>query len=310
MISKSAFITGNQLNFKNRSAPCLSPPITCLLVVNSQGGLTNTSIKHQAPLGDINLFTEIKSDIMSNQNSNKESGEVCVVDHKAPKVVFNSTLKGGVLLSNGSCYFLQKSGLIFNSCLSAENSHHLTKQAGKRHAINSSLIVPQMSLYSSQEQELKVSNCQSSLKNKQSSMFGGIKTGHSGPADLMKLFAKYRDANYVRSKDKFELNKSVLHMSSSMSNKDDNESNLDKSPKITRKNIFSVVKAPVGRLTDTVQNVMAENMKNMEERGEKLNRLSNQAEEVSTNAATFRDLARKHKNELDRRALNKWGGIL
>lgn len=306
------------MNFKERSAPCLASTCPCLLTVSSHGRLTNTSVRHQLPLGDVSLFTDLMSDSSSDQNSKTEiSNTEGSIDQGESKVFFNSILRSGTLLSNGSGYFLQKSGLIISTCLSATNSKLLVKQAGQRHAVHDPLVVPQIALFGSQEQESKISVCQSSLKNKQSSMFGGIKTGHSGPADLLKLFSKLRDTGYVRGKDKFEFNKSSPHTTSSASAsasnaRDDYDNGFDKSPRIARKSIFSVSKdksSNVTRQTDAVQNVMADTMRSLEERGEKLSKLNNQADEISQNASTFRDLAKIHKNNMDKKA-NKWGGIL
>ena len=282
--------------------------------MSSDGRLTNTSIRHQLPLGDVSLFTEVVSDSLSDQNSKTEiSSNGGCIDQGALKPIFNSILKSGTLLSNGSCYFLQKSGLIINSCLSAENSKHLVKQAGIRHVAHNPLSIPQIAFSGSQEQEAKISMCQSALKNKQSSMFSGIKTVHSGPADLTKVFSKYRDSNYVRGKDKFDFNKPSLHTTSTASNaRDDHDNGFDKSPKTARKSIFYAAKdksSNVTRQTDAVQNVMADTMRSLEERGEKLSKLNNQADEISQNASTFRDLAKIHKNNMDKKA-NKWGGIL
>ena len=58
-----------------------------------------------------------------------------------------------------------------------------------------------------------------------------------------------------------------------------------------------------------VNNLMSENIKNLEERGEKLNRLNNLAEDLNNGAETFRDLVKQHKSELKKKA-TRWGGIL
>ena len=284
----------------------------------------------------------MKSKNPSNSQKNKKKENPYCEDHnhnqKNLKIVFNSSLKSGTLLSNGSCYLLQKNGLILNYYLNSYNSHYLISPPPSHGLNKKNAIIPSFTLYNSIEQELKKINCQNILRSKQSSMFGGMKTVHSGPADLVKLFTKTRDINYKKENDKFE--KFALHvttslsMQSSASNSRDENDKIDKndlyvdggssdrSPKSNKMNLFfsnkdkdkdkdkekKEDKVSIGR-TDEVSNLMSENMKNLEERGEKLNRLNNLAEDLNNGAETFRDLVKQHKSELKKKA-TRWGGIL
>ena len=275
---------------------------------------------------DTNLFSGFRSKIPLHQEKENIYGENNNHSEKNQRNIFNCGLKSGILLSNGSCYILQKNGLILNYILSSKNSQLLTNQLSPRTIpTNSSnyFITPSHFLYGSVEQQLKVTNCQNSLRNKQSSLFGGIKTVHSGPADLMKLFAKTRDKKYRKEKDKSEKSNATA-INSVMGSRDvqdkersererDYDGSNDRSPKsINKLSLFSTKdkeKNSITNRSDIASNLMSENMKNLEERGEKLKNLNNQADDLNSAAQTFRELAKQQKDDLKKRA-SRWGGIL
>jgi hypothetical protein len=270
-----------------------------------------------------------------------------------PAIPFNSSLKAGVLLGNGSCYLLQRSGLLLHYNLSESNTHSVSGKQPSRLSSSITTIPPSSSLHVSSEQESKIANYQNAFRGKQSSMFGV--TVHSGPADLLKLFSKSRDKNYRREKIKFERPslKSISSLSSSLvCSKDDNERSSDRvdrdrdrekdKERETGRDSNSVASSPTIRNrrsffasgssrdkdkdkdrdrererersttantkanTDSVASNMSEALRSLEERGEKLGRINNQADELNDGAHRFRDLIKQQKQDLQKKA-NRWG---
>lgn len=260
---------------------------------------------------------------------------------RGTRVPFNSPLRTGVLLSNGRTYLLQKSGLILSYGFNDGNTHEVSATSPTRISKKISTLPPNPILYPCVEHEVKIQNYQNFFRGKSGSLFGVIATVHSGPADYAKLFLKSRDKSYKREKIKMEkkyerMEKPVEkpHTSSQSSinyNREENERSSDKdkdkmdrdcdscsgSPgKSNKMSLFSsaVIRdknttssAVTSRQNaDSVQSNMSEALRNLEERGEKLNKMNVQAEEMSEGAQQFRDLIRLHKQELQKKA-NRWG---
>jgi hypothetical protein len=307
--------------------------------------------------GDFKVSSPITSPSKDERNPRKERDSESLYRDEMnsagsePAIPFNSSLKAGVLLSNGSCYLLQRSGLLLHYNLSESNTHSVSGKQPSRLSSSITTIPPSSSIYVSLEHESKITNYQNAFRGKQSSMFGV--TVHSGPADLLKLFSKSRDKNYRREKIKFERPslKSISSLSSSLvCSKDDNERSSERvdrdrekdkeretgrdgdsvasSPTIRNRRSFFAsgssrdkdkdkdkdrdrdrersTTANTRANTDSVASNMSEALRGLEERGEKLGRINNQADELNDGALRFRDLIKQQKQDLQRKA-NRWG---
>ena len=288
-----------------------------------------------------NLRKERDSESLYRDEMNSAGGD--------PAIPFNSSLKAGVLLSNGSCYLLQRSGLLLHYNLSESNTHSVSGKLPSRLSSSITTVPPSSSLHVSLEQESKITNYQNAFRGKQSSIFAV--TVHTGQADLVKLFGKSRDKNYRRERIKFETPslKSISSLSSSLvCSKDDNERSSERvdrdrekdKDRETGRDGDSVASSPSLRNrmsffasgssrdkdkdkdrdrereksttantkanTESVASSMSEALRSLEERGEKLGRINNQADELKDGALRFRDLIKQHKHDLQKKA-NRWG---
>lgn len=282
-----------------------------------------------------NLRKERESESLYRDEMNSTGSE--------PAIPFNASLKAGVLLSNGSCYLLQRNGLLLHYNFSESNTHSVSGKLPSRLSSSITTLPPSSSLHISIDHESKITNYQNAFRGKQSSMFGV--TVHSGPADLVKLFSKTRDKNHRREKIKFEKPslKSISSLSSSLvCSKDDNEKGSERvdrdrdrdRERETVRDVESVAGSPTIRNrmslfvsntsrdrdrdrdrsttantksnSDSVTSTMSEAMRNLEERGENLRRINNQADELNDGAHRFRDLIKQQKQDLQKKA-NRWG---
>jgi mRNA-degrading endonuclease RelE of RelBE toxin-antitoxin system len=340
VVSNSQFIAGKKYLYSDKSLK--SAPASCITLVNAYGKMPTISVKDKTLLCDDDLFVRcggIKSSSsrIDSNNAKKEciSGTDSLND-RSIRVPFNSSLRTGVLLSNGSSYLLQKNGLILSYSFNEANTHEVSATIPTRISKKIATLPPNSTLYPCPEQDLKIQNYQNFFRGKQGSLFGVITTVHSGPADFAKLFLKSRDKRYKREKIKIEkkyerIEKPVekpqtSSQSSINNNKEESERNSDKermdkdcdscsgSPgKSNKMSLFSssVVKersttASSKQSAESAQSNMSEALRNLEERGEKLNRMNVQAEEMSEGAQQFRELIKLHKQELQKKA-TRWG---
>ena len=308
------------------------------------------SIKEKTKLSDDDLYQKcgefkVSTSIMSpskderNLKKDKDSESLYRDEMNStgsePAIPFNASLKAGVLLGNGSCYLLQRSGLLLHYNFSESNTHSVSGKLPSRLSSSITTLPLSSSLHVSLEQESKITNYQNAFRSKQSSMFGV--TVHSGPADLQKLFSKSREKNYRREKIKFEKPslKSISSLSSSLvCSKDDNEKTGERMDRDrereTVRDVESVASSPTLRNrmslfvsntsrdrdrsttantksnTDSATSSMSEALRNLEERGENLRRINNQADELNEGAHRFRDLIKQQKQDLQKKS-NRWG---
>jgi hypothetical protein len=339
VVSNSQFIAGKKYAYSDKSLN--SAPTSCITLVNAYGKMPTISVKEKTLLCDDDLFlrcggSKRSSSRIESNNMKKEciSGENS--NDRSIRVPFNAALRAGVLLSNGSSYLLQKNGLILSYSFNDANTHEVSATLPSRISKKISTLAPSMTLYPCPEHDVKIQNYQNFFRGKQGSLFGVITTVHSGPADFVKLFLKSRDKSYKREKTKIvkkyermekPVEKPQTSSQSSINyNKEENERNSDKekmdrdcdscsgSPgKSNKLSLFSssVIKeksttASSKQNAESVQSNMSEALRNLEERGEKLNRMNAQAEEMSEGAQHFRDLVKLHKQELQKKA-TRWG---
>ena len=156
---------------------------------------------------------------------------------KSMSIPFNSSLKAGVILSNGSVYLLQKNGLLLFFNHSDTNTHSPSGRIPSRVPKNVTLVPPSLFLYENQPYDARIVNYQNAFRTKQTSLFGSIGTVHSGPADLVKLFFKSRDANYRKEKVKVKKNdkSALVSLSNFAVSKDENERGFDRQEKEAEK---------------------------------------------------------------------------
>lgn len=335
VISGSSLIAGKHLIYADKSTR--TTPSSSLTLISAYGKMPTISLKEKSKLCDDDLFQKCGDfKIRCVGSPSKDSrhfrnddphGDDLNAKEKNMTVPFNSSLKTGIILSNGSVYLLQKNGLLLFYNYSDSNTHLPNGRIPSRVPKNVTLVPPSLSLYENQQYDARIVNYQNAFRTKQTSLFGVIGTVHSGPADLVKLFVKSRDPNYRKEKIKMEKKNdksALMSLSNFAVSKDENERGSDRQEKeaesgshspgnVQKKSLFasSVTKekSVAGNAkanAESLNTTMAEVHKNLVERGEKLSNLNNQAGELNHGANHFRDLVKLHKQELQKKA-GRWG---
>ena len=200
VISNSPFIAGKKLLYSDKSLN--TAPAPCVTLINAYGKMSTISVRDKTLVCDDDLFLRCGGSKLSSSavESNKGKREFISGDdtnEKGIRAPFNSNLRAGVLLSNGSSYLLQKNGLILSYGFNDANTHEVSALPPSRISKKISTSAPSSTLYPCPEYDLKIQNYQNFFRGKQQgSLFSSIATVHSGPADFAKLFLKSRDKNY------------------------------------------------------------------------------------------------------------------
>jgi hypothetical protein len=274
-------ITSNLFNIKdfNEDNDADDKPKTVphLVCIDNEGWLRIISTKSRAPVHHANVLEGViafnhetkrtaSSDEQDNQNDNDDSN--------------NSKLYAGVLLSNGSCYLLQKGIMQYSSHLLFldEEKHpvELLSDALPERAIPTSReLNKNLGLLHGREQLL--ANLKAQLKKRRSSVI----SLSAAPTDLYKVFQKNREQ---RTKD--ELLEGTTNPNSGNSPVNNAKATQAGAQK---------VKSELDQLKE-----------GFAERGEKINRIALKMDDFKQSATTYKQVAKEQKEILAKRN-SRWG---
>jgi hypothetical protein len=236
-----------------------------LSCVDEVGNVRIISFKTRSPIHQTNVLESV-TDLEDDDNNS------------------NNLLYGGTLLSNGSCYLLQKGIMQYSSTMIFSDEYASSMKPGlnllcspfpEKALPHSKPLDKELAL--SHGRELMLSNLKMQLKKRRSSVI----TLTAAPTDLYKIFAKTREQ---RVKEELFGNEST-----------DNDSNSHSSASLKTK-----------QSTNKVMNDMQELGKAYAERGEKINRVALKMDDFKQQALTYRQTAKAQKELLEKRNA-RWG---
>ena len=247
--------------------------ILCVSYVNSDGIHGLFATKEKAPLGHHNFLDTI------------------IEDH--------SHLSFGAVLPNGNCYLNDSDRIIYNITTSILNStYKLNHPLPDRASPDSAAPSRTMMLLSGRESILASKN---SLRSKRrSSVIGRISA--AAPTDLSLIFKKSMDQ-----RQKEELI-GVKGSPSTMEGSDDEGDTFNPSPSSSSGGNRNNWKSSSTTATTKALSTMNETGLALQERGDRINRLAHQSDDLREGASQFRDNAKKQKEILKKRSsLFSWG---
>lgn len=243
--------------------------ILCVSYVNSDGMHGLFAVKEKAPLGHHNFLDAVLED--------------------------HSHLSFGAVLPNGNCYLNDSDRIIYNITTSILNStYKLNHPLPDRASPDSAAPSRSMMLLSGRESILASKN--SLRTRRRSSVIGRISA--AAPTDLSLIFRKSMDQ---RQKDELIGGKGSP---STMEGSDDEDDTFNPSPSSSSGGNRSNLKSSTTKALST----MNETGLALQERGERINRLAHQSDDLREGASQFRDNAKKQKEILKKRSsLFSWG---
>jgi hypothetical protein len=252
--------------------------ILCVSYVNSDGIHGLFATKEKAPLGHHNFLDTILED--------------------------HSHLSFGAVLPNGNCYLNDSDRIIYNITTSILNSaYKLNHPLPDRASPDSAAPSHTMMLVSGRESILASKN--SLRSRRRSSVIGRISA--AAPTDLSLIFRKSMDQ---RQKDEL-IGHGVKGSPSTMEGSDDEGDTFNPNPSsssTTTGGNRNNWKSSSTTATTKALSTMNETGLVLQERGDRINRLAHQSDDLKEGASQFRDNAKKQKEILKKRSsLFSWG---